>query len=89
MRSSFSTILLLYHVLSIWNFLILTCTIYILAPEYGIRGKETVAHEMGHVLGLAHRISDKTSLMYFEGAPSGIVSPRDLDQRVLNHTYGY
>ncbi len=32
MRSSFSTILLLYHVLSIWNFLILTCTIYILAP---------------------------------------------------------
>ena len=33
MRSSFSTILLLYHVLSIWNFLILTCTIYILAPQ--------------------------------------------------------
>ena len=32
MRSSFSTIFLLYHVLSIWNFLILTCTIYILAP---------------------------------------------------------
>src|SRR5699024_3994178 len=23
-----------YHVLSIWNFLILTCTIYILAPPY-------------------------------------------------------
>lgn len=60
-----------------------------LSNEYGIRGKETVAHELGHVLGLAHRISDKTSLMYFEGAPSGIVSPRDLDQRVLNHTYGY
>ena len=34
MRSSFSTILLLYHVLSIWNFLILTCTIYILAPHH-------------------------------------------------------
>ena len=34
MRSSFSTILLLYHVLSIWNFLILTCTIYILAPHF-------------------------------------------------------
>ena len=34
MRSSFSTILLLYHVLSIWNFLILTCTIYILAPGF-------------------------------------------------------
>ena len=37
MRSSFRTILLLYHVLSIWNFLILTCTIYttiyILAPR--------------------------------------------------------
>ena len=33
MRSSFSTILLLYHVLSIWDFLILTCTIYILAPS--------------------------------------------------------
>lgn len=33
MRSSFSTILLLYHVLSIWDFLILTCTIYILAPK--------------------------------------------------------
>ena len=32
MRSSFSTILLFYHLLSIWNFLILTCTIYILAP---------------------------------------------------------
>ena len=36
MRSSFSTILLLYHVLSIWNFLILTCTIYILAPLFVI-----------------------------------------------------
>ena len=34
MRSSFRTILLLYHVLSIWNFLILTCTIYILAPRF-------------------------------------------------------
>ena len=33
MRSSFSTIFLLYHLLSIWDFLILTCTIYILAPE--------------------------------------------------------
>ena len=32
-RISFSPILQLYHVLSIWNFLISTCTIYILAPE--------------------------------------------------------
>ena len=39
MRSSFSTILLLYHLLSIWNFLILTCTIYILAP-YCLNPKE-------------------------------------------------
>lgn len=60
-----------------------------LSNEYGVRKKETVAHELGHAFGLSHRISDSTSLMYFEGAPDGVYSPQTLDRDVLNHIYGY
>ena len=45
MRSSFRTILLLYHILSIWDFLILTCTIYILAPAERFERAETENRE--------------------------------------------
>ena len=51
MRSSFSTILLLYHVLSIWNFLILTCTIYILAPQLFLEIDDEVLKEIEIVFG--------------------------------------
>lgn len=48
----------------------------------------TVAHEIGHGLGLDHRDADPSSLMYRYRHGTGISVPQQIDIETLEHLYG-
>lgn len=49
--------------------------------------KRTVSHELGHAMGLSHRICNKKSIMYNYMSDIEVKTPQRIDAKTIHHIY--